>query len=389
MKSDTSLKEIQTTQIQSLISLGKEIHGCDFKNFLDNFPKFSWSNFDIDLSINMKDFEYYSDATGNQELRKRIARVENLKYPFQLQKENIGLTNGSTHSIFVVLFYLKTLGYKKVYLPYPSFSGYKHACEIVGLEYAPYDLPNGYDNPFENLSIEEEKFVFIINTPHNPTGTYLKEEGMAKLMTELGNKDYRLLFDVVYDQLVYKEYQLNWGKFISPVHFSRCFWVSSLSKNYGLPGIRIGWVMSDTENIERIEPFIETSLMGVNNVAQNLALKILQLDTNVFKDELKERRDYLCKSLMDIDELAYRPPNSGTTIMVKALGFKVEPFLSELLIKHGIGLLPGSAYYGDLSHSFRLSFGYHYSEMDCLVETMKRMFVKGVKGKRTLKKTQP
>lgn len=361
------------TEIQSLIQLGIEKHGTSFKNYLENFPKFDYSNItqDLNFNVNVEDFQYYEDTFGNLELRNKLSERESRKYGFDLEKNNVILTNGVTHGLYLCLLVLKIRGFSHVCIPSPSYSGYKDICELLDLKFSPYDLSQGFNSKvFDSLRKKNGKSVLIINSPHNPTGSCLSEEDLRNIDKCILQNHYTVVFDAIYDDLIFESSKLDWNKWISKSSFENCFWVNSFSKNFGLPGLRLGWVLSDKTNISQIEPILERNLICLNSVSQRIALKILSLNNESFKKELLKRRDYLIKRLGNINGIEFDVPIAGTTIMITSRDFEVNLLIKQL-INRGIGILPGNAYYGGTDNTFRLSFGYNYSEIDDFVEEIR------------------
>lgn len=362
---------MQTTDIQSIIQSGLKKHGYKFRNYLENFPKFNYE--DLGFNITIPDLQFYEDTFGNLTLRKKLSIKESKKYNYEFNYNNFILTNGVTHGLYLCLSSLKLKGYTRVIIPSPSYSGYKDICEALDLEYISYDMNQGFlDDMFDDFtpSISD---ILIINSPHNPTGSCLCNENLDQIEMNIKEKGISVVFDCIYDQLIFEESMIiDWSSFLSKKIFQNCYFVNSFSKNLGLPGLRLGWILSNEVNISKIEPILERNIICMNSVSQKIALKILSRKNNKhFKQELLERRNYLCSELSKTDSLKFMKPNAGTTIIVKVNNIKVSKIIDHLIDK-GIGILPGYAYYGGKEDTFRLSYGYTYEEMDDIVLELRK-----------------
>ena len=359
---------MKNTDIQGIVQLGIERYGDNFKNYLENFPKLDYG--DCQLNSQVRDLQYYEDTYGNSVLRENISFRESNKFKFNFDRDNIILTNGVTHGIYLCLLLLKRKGYKRVFIPSPSYSGYKDICEILDLEYFQYEMKDGFSNSFLDRIAHLNDCVIIFNTPHNPSGACLSSENIDKIKkNSINNVIY--IFDCIYDEFIFKDDMiLDWDDFFSNSFLKQCFVVNSFSKGFGLPGLRLGWVVSCKHNISKLEPILERNLICLNNIAQNIAITVLSKDRTHFKKEIHERGKYLYKELSKIKELECSLPYAGTTIMVRSNIVDVN-LMIEYLMKKGVGLLPGKAYFGGRDNTFRLSFGYTYDEMNDFINEIK------------------
>jgi len=89
----------------------------------------------------------------------------------------------------------------------------------------------------ENLITAHTKFVSL-TYPHNPTGTLIDEATLKRIIAIIEQKNTYLLFDETYRDMSFGP-QLPVAATLS----ERTISISSMSKSYGLPGIRIGWLI--------------------------------------------------------------------------------------------------------------------------------------------------
>ncbi len=360
------------TDIQSFIQSGIKTHGIKFKNYLENFPKFDYDSFDLPLEIQTSDFQYYEDTYGNIALRECLGKRGAKKYGYPFTEDNIILTNGATHGLYLCLLHLQLRGYDRLYIPSPSYSGYKDICELLGLSYHPYDVHKGFvPDVFQVASESPEKTIIMVNSPHNPTGFFLDGNNLSEINSSISIKKTAFIFDAIYDELIFDGQLPSWSEYINPLHHDRCFWVNSFSKNFGLPGLRLGWITTDANCISEIEPLLERNIITLNNMVQKIALQILEIDTTVFKEDLLRRRNYLSTRLAKIDGLEFSIPKSGTSIMIRSTRVPVMKIIEQFM-NSGMGILPGRAYYGGTDDTFRLSFGYTIPEIDDFLNMLER-----------------
>jgi len=151
-----------------------------------------------------------------------------------------------------------------VLIPEPTFGEYRVACQIVGAE-----VVNQWGKEAENFALKVEemvnlirqrhpKGVFICN-PNNPTGQYLAKEELEAILDACG--DCLLILDEAYVTFVDK----SWSS-VDLVSRGNVVIVRSLTKDYALAGLRIGYAVASREIINDLRRVCPP--WNVNAVAQ-------------------------------------------------------------------------------------------------------------------------
>ena len=211
-----------------------------------------------------------------------------------------------------------------------------------------WDIDRFIDD-FKRNHNSREKILFIAN-PNNPPGTYLKEEEVNYLLSELGGReDILVVFDEAYNEYIRAEdfaHGLGFFKKYPNVMVLRTF-----SKIFGLAGLRVGVLMARTEYIQWIhrvrQPF------NVNTLAQEGALAILD-----DQDYIEKSRQLVWQGLDDFykffenQQIPYTR-SQGNFILFDSLR-KSSLFFTKTREK-GLLLRPMNAY--SLPRHFRISMG--------------------------------
>ncbi len=201
-----------------------------------------------DIQLNINDLKLcYGDHLGKPELRKLI--VED--FP-TLSEENVLITAGAASALFIIS---TSLLDKKDHLIVirPNYASNIETPRAIGCEidYVDLKFKNDFSVSVDDIrsKIKSNTKLISITHPHNPTGMTIPQDTMMELATLCEKNNCFLLVDETYRELnLEKNYPLG-----ASLH-NRIISVSSVSKAYGLPGIRIGWLV--TQNAALLEKFL-------------------------------------------------------------------------------------------------------------------------------------
>jgi len=198
----------------------------------------------------------------------------------------------------------------------------------------------------------------VLNVPHNPTG-YRMEPGPFRQAVRFAEERGIVLFsDEVYRGLESPAQEaLPAAADVSAAAVS----LGVMSKTYGLPGLRIGWVATRNHEVLRrmaeIKDYTTICASGPSELLAEVALRHAPalarrsrriIDDNlVFLDALFARR---------ADALSWSRPAAGPVGFPRFLGGDVEELCRGVLQEEGVLLAPGRLF-GDEGNHFRLGFG--------------------------------
>ncbi|MEO9170780.1 MAG: aminotransferase class I/II-fold pyridoxal phosphate-dependent enzyme [Candidatus Baltobacteraceae bacterium] len=217
---------------------------------------------------------HYPQSNGNRDLRERVAAL----YP-GARAENVLVTVGAIQANFIVLAALTEPG-DTVAVMQPNYQQLWGLAQNLGRRVSTFGL-----NPQAawRLDLDElrravtpaTKLVTVVN-PNNPTGRTLdasERDAIAKAASASGAW---LLADEVYAGAE------RHGDAVTPTlygSYERVLAVNSMSKAYGLPGLRIGWVVGPADAIARMWAWqdyvtICTTMLGNALAAHALSPKV-------------------------------------------------------------------------------------------------------------------
>lgn len=200
--------------------------------------------------------------------------------------------------------------------------------------------------------------AIVLTNLHNPSGAETDEATLRALGGLARSAGARVLVDEVYLEMLWME-----GARTAPVpsafHLGPEFVVtSSLTKAYGLSGLRCGWVLAAPELAERMWRLDDLFASSGVHVAERLsAVALRQLDriADRAQDLLTRDRTHLDAFLATRDDLELARPAHGTVIFPRWRGGDVAPVAELLRTKYETTIVPG-AFFGMNDH-FRLGLG--------------------------------
>jgi threonine-phosphate decarboxylase len=165
--------------------------------------------------------------------------------------DNIIVGNGTTEIIhtFVHVFLEKN---QKTLIPAPTFGEYAVATLKAGGQpfFWKCDSETGFLLDLRKLAdliSDDTKIVFLCN-PNSPTGTLLKKSGVLDFIRKANDKNVLVFLDEAYFEFVEDEKRYSMTEYVE--HFDNLFVLRSLTKFFGLSGLRIGFGVASPEMIE-------------------------------------------------------------------------------------------------------------------------------------------
>jgi aspartate aminotransferase len=357
-----------------LIDEGAKLHGANVILLCETYPIILRNRLTGSQSfyIQLSDYGTYDHSLGRLPLRAKLAErgQRTLGLP-DLAPGNIAVTNGATHGLYLSLKHFASQG-GRVWIPSPSYSGYRDICTSLRLEY------NGYPADRIESWIAGGNVlpgdIVIINTPHNPSGRVLRPHELLCLRRHCEKVKCPIIFDVVYDSFLYDGIRHDWACAYPEIERNDLVvWVNSFSKNFGLPGLRLGWITAHSRLIEDLEAIIEATVNCLSGVSQQYALNALAWDTQSWVGQLQARRDYAVENLSKLPNVGCDVPEAGTILMLRFERRSGSEVARQLLTQFGIVVLPGSGYYHGDPQSIRLSFGYLPADIDTVISALREI----------------
>ena len=224
-----------------------------------------------DLNLNLNELILcYGDHLGKPELRELIASEYS-----GITAHDVLLTPGAAPALFIVATSLLSSNDHLIVVR-PNYATNIETPRAIGCEIDFIDL--SFEKGFQldvaeiQSKIKANTRYISITTPHNPTGTTIPESTLIQLVKLAESNNCYLLVDETYRDLT-PENQLPLAATLSPKVIS----VSSVSKAYGLPGIRIGWLIAKDRRLQELFLAAKEQIFLCNSVVdEEIAFQFLK-----------------------------------------------------------------------------------------------------------------
>jgi aminotransferase len=317
--------------------------------------------FDIPLypidDLPFPDVYHYSHSRGLPQLREKLARYYCEHYGVEANPgSEILITAGSKAAIYFSMLALLDPG-DEVIMQEPTWVSYPEQVKMChGVPVMiPYDAPT---SDYEKYITPRTKLI-IVNNPHNPRGEVFSKRDTHYLVDLARQNNLSILSDEAYSDFVPDQNFVSLSA-LDP-HKEHVIVVNSLSKNLGMSGWRIGYIIAQA-------PFVD-EVLKINQHIVTCAPTILQLYVDRHLDDILEVtlpqvQEVVCKRreverFLDELGLSYLPGSATFYFFVSIAPSRLtsDEFATRLLCEDHVCVVPGIGY-GESCDSFvRVSVG--------------------------------
>jgi aspartate/methionine/tyrosine aminotransferase len=298
----------------------------------------------------------YTESSGHPVLRESIAGV----YDSVSADDILVLT--PEEGIFLAMQALLRPG-DHVVCTFPGYQSLYELARSMGCEVSLWkpDEERGWHfsiRQLENMMRDDTKMV-VVNFPHNPTGYVPTRAGYSSLVDIVRQRGAYLFSDEMYRFLELKsDTTLPAGCDV----YRRAVSLSGLSKTFGLPGLRIGWVATrDSKILEQMSLLKDYTTICSSAPSEILGLMAVRDRENIIARQMTRTRKNI-KVLDDFfskfsDCMCWHRPMGGSICFPRmSITDDISEFCETLIRETGIMLVPSKVFqYGN--HHVRIGFG--------------------------------
>jgi aspartate/methionine/tyrosine aminotransferase len=298
----------------------------------------------------------YSEARGTEALRTRLAATY-----ARGDADHILVTTGAIEANFLLFNVLLGPG-DHVVAPYPAYQQLYSVPRAIGCDVSLWHVGPETGYRYDVAALEQlvtaRTKVIVVNTPHNPTGAMLAPDDARRVYALAESVGATVLGDEAYRWLAVPD-----GDPFAPPMFDlgeRGVSVGTLSKPFGLPGLRIGWIAGPPDLVRAcwgMRDYITLSPGKLDDALAQLAMthrdRIIERNRRIITANLAMATRWM------VDRSAYlswTPPRGGLLALLKYdLDIPSLELADRLAVDYSVMLAPGSAF--GYEHHLRLGIG--------------------------------
>jgi aspartate/methionine/tyrosine aminotransferase len=284
----------------------------------------------------------YSQSNGTVPLREALAA----QYP-GATPEHIEVTNGTSEANYLLALSLLRDG-DEVAMEVPNYMQYGGLPKSCGARLRPFRLllDRGWEpdwDEFDQAVNEKTRLVYLSN-PNNPTGSVLTAEAMRHMVERCDQVGAYLLADEVYlgAEIDCERTRSFWGM------SDRVIVTSGLSKAYGIPGVRIGWIAGPKEVVAQCWSQHDYITIGPNKISDAVARVAVQAEN---RERLYARTRAILQQNLPVvrkwvegfgGKLEFREPRAGALCLVRYNSpMPSYPLCERVRVNQSVLIVPG------------------------------------------------
>jgi aspartate/methionine/tyrosine aminotransferase len=298
----------------------------------------------------------YNEHRGNSSLRQLIVAETTL------DKDDVLVTGGAAGALYIVATSQLSKGDHLVVVR-PNYATNLETPRAIGCEISFIDLD--FDSGFQldpssiSAALRPNTKLVSITCPHNPSGTLLSRAALDDIVHITRQHPCLLLVDETYRDITYKSPLPNAATLADHVVS-----VSSLSKSYGIPGIRLGWLITKNKRLQQtfLAAKEQISISG-SVIDEWIAEQVLSRKAEILPSRVAEMRKRLkiVEDWIKREEMVEWVEPQGGVVCFPRL--KAEPlggmqaFYNRLLEKYKTYVGPGH-WFEMPARYFRIGYGW-------------------------------
>lgn len=283
-----------------------------------------------------------------------------------VERQKIVVGNGASELIAAITGLL----IKNVAIPMPVFEEYPNRARLLGKRVSPFMLSGDFrldtHDFVSHVRASGANSAIIVN-PNNPTGTILTRDAIASLVGALSQLDL-----VLVDESFIEFSRVSPNPSIVDLvdDYPNLMIIKSMSKNYGIPGLRLGYIVSgNSSHIEQIRQNI--AIWSINSIAQGFLENLSRYQSQFLAscERVVASTQKLFHDLEAIPGVTPYPTEGNFILCALGLGMTGTQVATTLLEKFGI-LISDRSNKGGLGPNFIRIASRTEKENECLVTAL-------------------
>ncbi|MBK6776889.1 MAG: methionine aminotransferase [Flavobacteriales bacterium] len=376
----SKLPHVGTTIFTVMSKLAAE---CGAINLSQGFPDFPIDTQLSDLvnAAMRAGHNQYAPMPGLPALREAISNKVERLYGFRYDPETeVTVASGGTQAIFTAIGAMVHPG-DEVIIVDPAYDCYSPTVELFGGK--PVHVRLGNDMKFDADAVKQaitpKTRMLMINTPHNPAGTILRDADMKRIADMLRGTDIILLSDEVYEHLVFDgEPHASVIKY--PELRERAFVIFSFGKVFHTTGWKMGYALASKELMTEFRKVHQFNVFSANTPIQHALAAYMKEPANYenVPSFYQAKRDRFANGMKK--SRFQLLPCEGSYFQTAVYGSISQEddlaFAQRVTREHGVATIPLSPFYKEPPADQRLlrfCFAKQDATLDAAIEKLCRI----------------
>lgn len=317
-----------------------------------------------DLRVSLEDLEITGEGGYGY-----APLVDALASRYRVERECVVTAAGTSFANHLALAALIQPG-DEILFEGPAYEPLLNTARFLGAQVKRF--VRSFENEFRLSAAEIEKHLtsetklIVITNLHNPTGVYTDQKTLAEIGELARKSNVRVLIDEVYLEMLFEEPPQT------AFHLGPEFVVtSSLTKAFGLSGLRCGWIIAETDlakSMWRLNDLFAASPVHAGERLSVVALEQLSGIAANSRNRLDGNRELLNQFLDGRDDLKVARPRYGSIMFPRVRGESADRLIGLLREKYETSVVPGRFF--EMPAHFRVGLG---GDKESLAEGLDRI----------------
>lgn len=317
---------------------------------------------------------HYTASPGILELREAVCRRLAEDHQLNYEPGEVIITMGATQAIFAAMLTVLNPG-DEVLVPEPMFvyySGWTSLCDASCVR-LPLDGRDHFRLDIDKIRslLTPRTKVFILTSPHNPTGQVYEKNDLIELGKLAVEKDFLIISDDIYSRMIYDDMKFYHVAQSSDVK-ARTLVIGSFSKCYAMDGWRAGYLVGPRDIIAETLKIQQHMISCPNTFVQMGAHEALTGSQECVAEMVAEfdRRRKMIMDHLDAMAIPYVRPRGAFYIFpsIDHFGMTSEAFSNYLFDEARTAVVPGTAFGPSGEGYIRMSYAAAYDRIEKSME---------------------
>lgn len=305
------------------------------------------------LDIDIEDLDLrYGHHIGSPELRQLISEMYEGAGP-----DNIAVTTGSSESNFALIASLVGDSDHMI-VEHPNYCSLYEVARSLERKHDlfPLSFHERFVPDLTRLAslLKPNTKLITMTHPNNPTGSVIEEKQLREVVSMAEKNDAYLLHDETYRELTFERPPPP-----AATLSDHAISMTTMSKSFGLPGVRIGWVVGPKHIVEGVRKVREQITICNNSIGEAIAYQVFKKKDSILskvRQTVKQNLDILREWMTRQQSLEWVEPKGGVVAFPRLKNANDTEELCRLLVKrYRTFTIPGYCF--EMNQHVRIGFG--------------------------------